>query len=141
MRKLLRRTWYSLGAILLLLLLLAPIYPSLLLTIMTPVYKLISFSAQQVGYEFRCYDLHGGFDCEFVKPLFSDAEVKQQDDMLMKQFRCQNDTDCVLTDNGACGVKGIISGKSSDGACVCANGPVISGCFPKGSPLLESPTP
>jgi hypothetical protein len=141
MKKIARKVWYSVGATLLILLLLAPIYPSLFLTIITPVYKVISFSAKQVGYEFRCYGLHGGFDCGFIKPLPTDDEVKQQDDALMGSLRCQNDSDCVLTAVGACAVRGIESGTPSDGACVCANGPVISGCFPKDSPALESLTP
>lgn len=114
--------------------------PRFFMMVATPIYNVVNFSSKQFGYEFRCYGMHG-FGCEFVKPLLTDAEVKQRDDMLMSPFRCQTDSDCVLTDNGACGLKGVMSGKSSGGACVCANGPVISGCFPKGSPLLESLTP
>ncbi len=113
--------------------------PRFFVMVATPIYNVVNYASKQFGYEFRCYDIHGGFDCEFVKPLPTDAEVKQQNDALMNQFRCQTDSDCVLTDNGACGLKGIVSGRSSDGACVCANGSVISGCFPKGSSLLEAP--
>jgi hypothetical protein len=144
MKKLLRRAGCFFVAVLFLFfisLFLGLFAPRVFVAITQPIYKVAQFSAKQVGYEFRCYGIHGGFDCEFVKPLMMDDKVKQSDAVLMNQFRCNNDADCVLTDNGACGLKGIVPGQPSGGACVCANGPVISGCFVTGSPLLKSPAP
>ena len=85
------------------------------------------------GYEFNCFDLHGGWRCRFDKSALPTESNAKNGDSAM--FGCRSDLDCIATTDGLCFSKNswkfFGQGKVIDHQnrkCTCESGPVVFGC-------------
>ncbi len=107
------------------------------------VARATSYIAKQSGYEFGCYDLHGGDKCFFRKipPSFEEIDrANEEYERKLAGAECHEDSDCLATQKGGCVSKSSIFAKTialgGNAECTCLSGPVTFGCVPKGSNLI-----
>ena len=140
MKKFLRIAAYISASLLLLAILTIFLFvPSMVFSRIPSAYSAVNMLTHKVGYEFVCFDLHGGWGCTFMSQALVDPVMakKQQDEKLTDMVGCRSDTDCVVTPKGGCASKGWFSrGSPNDGKCICLTGPVVFGCVPKADSVM-----
>lgn len=131
MKKIIRIGLYIVGGYVFVAAIIGLFFQTVFFILVPPAYVIVSAVAKQTGYDFICYDLHNDWQCKFRKTQSTDAEIKQKQNSIFSQSQCHADSDCIVTEEGNCAVKGLFPAKPpGEKKCVCAMGPTVYGCFP-----------
>ena len=107
---------------------LAFLFQGLFFTFAPAAYQPVVLASRFFGYKFACFDLHGGWKCEFTK-----IENGQPQENPLQTLECHENEDCVASAKGTCSLR-ILEGipdKENSTKCVCLTGPIIYGCLPE----------
>jgi len=111
---------------------LACIYQGIFFASFPIAYDAVQFTAKQVGYNFNCSDVHGGWKCRILEIPQTAEEVEADRRRAMEARHCNEDSDCILTETGECVRRGYAAAAiAPKKECVCLINPTVYGCVLK----------